>query len=73
MTKLNAQIATKKERNHSAKIFPKTVKIIWKLKFLYIPSERRKDKAKNETVEKEIITLSLNIQDGNNKGMFSSD
>jgi len=49
MTKLNYQIATKKERNHSAKIFHKNVKIIWKLKFSYIASERRKEKAKKET------------------------
>jgi len=49
MTKLNNQIPTKKERDHRVKICHKNVKIIWKLKFLYITSERIKDKEKNET------------------------
>jgi len=62
-----------KERNHSAKICHKNVQIIWKLKFPYIMSEEEKTKRRMRLMEKEMITLSLNIRDGNNKGLFSND
>jgi len=36
-------------------------------------SEEEKTKRRMRLMEKEMITLSLNIRDGNNKGLFSND